>query len=87
MCLLHRIDPEKNVARFYLVMAGPGLLDPYVVSRLWGRIGGHQCHRVTPCGSLAEAQQLARRLIQRKLRRGYWLVQGEIPQVSTDYAT
>lgn len=82
MYLLHRIDPEKNVARFYLVLAGPALFDRYAITRFWGRIGGPQRQRVTPCGSLAEAEQLAWRLIQRKLRRGYWLVQGDLPSLA-----
>lgn len=70
-CLLHRLNPARNEARFYLITTGPALFDPYAVTRFWGQIGGQQRHMVTPCESLAEAQQLARRLMQRKLRRGY----------------
>jgi predicted DNA-binding WGR domain protein len=72
--LLHRINPEKNEARFYLVEAGPSLVDPYAVIRLWGRIGGHQRGMVTPCASAAEAEALTRRLVRRKIKRGYILV-------------
>ncbi|MCL4302959.1 MAG: WGR domain-containing protein [Anaerolineae bacterium] len=69
--LLHRIDPAKNMARFYLVEAAPSLLDSFAVLRVWGRIGGAQQHKITPCASAAEAEQLAERLIKRKIKRGY----------------
>lgn len=78
MYLLHRIDPEKNERRFYLVTAGPGLLDPYAVVRFWGRIGGQQRQLLTPCDSAEQAQNLAERLVRRKLKRGYSLV-GDLP--------
>ncbi|MBE7550094.1 MAG: WGR domain-containing protein [Anaerolineales bacterium] len=50
-CLFHRIDPARNVARFCLITTGPALLDAYAMTRFWGRIGGHQRHLVSPCGS------------------------------------
>jgi predicted DNA-binding WGR domain protein len=77
--LLHRINPQQNEFRFYLLIVGPSLLDPYAVLRLWGRLGGHQRGMVTPCASSEEAQKLARRLARRRLRRGYTVVCGEIP--------
>src|SRR5512139_2998940 len=72
--LLHRINPEKNEARFYLVEVGTSLLDPYVVWRLWGRIGGAQRGMITTCPSAEAAETLAERLVQRKIKRGYKLV-------------
>lgn len=69
--LLHRINPERNEARFYLVEVGPSLFDPYAVLRVWGRIGGAQQSKVTPCMSAAEAQKMAGQLIRRKLNRDY----------------
>lgn len=72
--LLRRINPEKNEARFYLVEAGPSLLDPFAVIRVWGRIGGQQRAMMTPCASAEEAEQLVNQLIQRKMKRGYLLV-------------
>lgn len=77
-CLLHRIEPEKNIARFYLVKTGPSLLDSWSVIRFWGRIGGHQRHFVTACSSAQAATILAQRLVQRRLRRGYRIVQGNL---------
>ena len=78
-CLFHRLDPARNIARFYLITTGPALLDAYAMTRFWGRIGGHQRHLVSPCGSAGEALNLASRLAQRRLKRGYRLVQGELP--------
>jgi predicted DNA-binding WGR domain protein len=72
--LLHRVDREKNEQRFYLVSVGPSLLDAYSVLRMWGRIGGHQRSKVSPCASAEEAQPLADRLVRRRIRRGYWIV-------------
>ncbi|MBE7473184.1 MAG: hypothetical protein DPW09_24830 [Anaerolineae bacterium] len=71
LMLLHRVNPARNEARFYLVEAGPSLLDPFAVVRVWGRIGGAQQHKINPCASAAEAEQLAERLIRRKIKRGY----------------
>ncbi len=59
-------------------MVGPSLFDPYAVVRVWGRIGGHQRAMITPCQSSVEACTLAARLIRRRLKHGYQLVQGEL---------
>ena len=72
--LLHRINVEKNELRFYLVSVRPSLLDPYAVLRMWGRLGGQQRSMVSPCASAEEAEILAERLVRRRLRRGYCIV-------------
>ena len=74
--LLHRVNPEKNAARLYFVSIGPALFDPHAVIRVWGRIGGYQRLLVTPCQTSTEARKLAKRLVQRRLSRGYELIQG-----------
>jgi predicted DNA-binding WGR domain protein len=74
--LLHRVNPEKNEARFYFVSIGPALFDPHAVVRIWGRIGGYQRMVITPCQTPIEARKLAARLVQRRLGRGYRLIQG-----------
>jgi predicted DNA-binding WGR domain protein len=78
--LLHRVNLEKNEARFYLLIVGSSLLDPHAVLRTWGRLGGHQRSMVSPCASAEEAQILAERLVRRRLRRGYCVV-NPTPQV------
>ena len=72
--LLHRINVQKNEARFYFISIGPSLLDDYAVLRMWGRIGGHQRSMVSPCTSAEEAQALADRLVRRRMGRGYSIV-------------
>ncbi len=71
LTLLHRINEEKDEARFYLVQVGPSLLDEHAVLRVWGEIGGDQHHLVTPCATAEEARSLARRMARRRLRQGY----------------
>ena len=72
--LLHRIDLNLNEKRFYWIQVGPSLIEPYAVLRVWGRLGEQQRSRVTPCASPAEAQLVAQRLVQKRLKRGYQVV-------------
>jgi predicted DNA-binding WGR domain protein len=73
--LLHRVNQERNEARFYLVIVGASLLDEHAVMRVWGRIGGYQRAMVTPCASAEEAEKLAGRLIRKRMRHGYSIVE------------
>jgi len=75
LVLLHRINPDKNEARFYVVQSGPSLLDEHAVLRMWGRIGGYQRSQVIPCASQQEADQLVAQLVKRRLRHGYRITQ------------
>jgi len=72
--LFHRINEDKDEARFYLIQVGPSLLDKHAVLRMWGEIGGIQHHLVTPCTTAAEARTLARRVAKQRLRQGYTVV-------------
>lgn len=69
--LLHLINPEKNQKRFYLVMIGPTLVDPFAVTRWWGRIDGHSREMITPCESEREAEEVAKKLVEKKIKKGY----------------
>lgn len=69
--LLYRINPEKNERRFYLVMSGPTLFEAHAVTRCWGRIGGWQRSMVTACATADEAEKVAGKLVEKKLKRGY----------------
>jgi len=71
LTLLHRINPDKNERRFYLVQVGRSTVDSYAVLRIWGRIGGAQRGMVSPCDSAESAQALADKLIRQRLRHGY----------------
>jgi predicted DNA-binding WGR domain protein len=74
--LLHRVRPAANEARFYFVQVSPSLIDSVAVLRVWGRIGGAQRSMITPCPSAEAADKLACQLVQRRLQRGYKLIQG-----------
>ncbi len=70
---LERIRPEKNEYRFYAIYFMPTLLGPAVV-RIHGRKGTWA--RVLPpvlFPNLEVAEPYIRRLIRRRLRRGYRL--------------
>jgi predicted DNA-binding WGR domain protein len=73
---LVKVDPERNVRRWYTIAWGPTLFGGYAVVRSWGRMGTSwaQCKsEVFEDGdaacTAAEAQA------RRRLRRGYRLVE------------
>lgn len=69
--LLHRIDPELNMARFYRVEVSPDLFGEIIVERRWGRIGGRGQYRLASYPSTTSAEQVASDLVRAKERRGY----------------
>ena len=69
--VLHRVDPDLNMARFYRVEVLRDLFDQIVVERHWGRIGGRGQCRVASYPSISLAEAAASRLIGAKERRGY----------------
>lgn len=68
---LHRIDPDRNMARFYRMVIQPDLFGGCSLVREWGRIGcaGQVGATAFPSADLAEAAQ--ERFLQAKERRGY----------------
>lgn len=54
-------------------------VDPWVVMRLWGRIGESQHGLATPCESEEDVRKLARQLVRQKLKRGYQIVTPRLP--------
>jgi predicted DNA-binding WGR domain protein len=69
--LLHRVDPDQNMARFYRVEVLPDLFGEIVVERRWGRIGGRGQFRATSYATTSLAEAAASDLIRVKERRGY----------------
>ena len=69
--LLHRVDPDQNMARFYRVEVLPDLFGEIVVERRWGRIGGRGQSQSASYRSTSLAEAAASRLIVAKERRGY----------------
>lgn len=69
--LLHRIDPDLNMARFYRVEVTPDLFGAVIVERRWGRIGGSGQCRAASYASSSLAEAAASGQIGAKERRGY----------------
>lgn len=70
---LTRVDPTKNMARFYAMSLQVTLFAECSLVREWGRIGNagqvRETHHTTP----QEAQALSEQILKRKLRKGYEL--------------
>lgn len=68
---LRRVDPARNMARFYSLEISPSLFGEFALVRRWGRIG-HQGRQIielyTDRGSAVRALRLTARL---KQKRGY----------------
>lgn len=69
--LLHRIDHDLNMARFYRVELTPDLFGQIIVERRWGRIGSRGQHRLASYPSTFSAEAAASALVRVKERRGY----------------
>lgn len=72
--LLHRINPDLNMARFYRVEVMADLFGEFIVERRWGRIGSRGQYRATCYRSTCVAEAAASELVRLKERRGYRLL-------------
>ena len=68
---LHRIDPSRNMARFYRVTIEKTLFDETIVRRCWGRIGTRGRSLILVIDDEVEAEAIATELCKGKRRRGY----------------
>lgn len=68
---LHRIDPTRNMARFYLLSLQNTLFGEVSLIRQWGRIGGEGQKKVETFASEDDAARVWARLERIKRRRGY----------------
>ncbi len=68
---LRRIDPTRNMARFYEISLEPSLFGDWAVMRRWGRIGRRGRFRLDFCDSADDAYLRIERLLALKRRRGY----------------
>lgn len=80
--LLHRVDPDLNMARFYRVEVLPDLFGQVTVERRWGRIGGRGQSRMASYPSSAAAEAAACELVRAKERRGYRLASRQRPSIA-----
>jgi len=69
--VLHQIDPDRRVARFYSLMIERDLFGRIVLVRHWGRIGTRGRERAEEYPSEQEAARALEALAKAKRRRGY----------------
>ena len=68
---LRRVDPERNMARFYLLSIQPTLFGRVSLVRNWGRIGTSGQVKIETYDQPDDAHRAFRRLERVKRRRGY----------------
>ena len=69
--LLRRIDPERNMARFYAVSVELTLFEDYSCTRRFGRIGTSGCILIGLHETRQQAEAAMTALIRRKHAKGY----------------
>ena len=76
LTFLKRTDPLKHIDRWYRVAIEADLFGPCNLVRSWGnRRTSYQQTYVQPMPDEGTARQLAAEIIDRKLRKGYVLVE------------
>jgi predicted DNA-binding WGR domain protein len=69
--VLHRIDPEQGIRRFYSLMIERDLFGTVRLVRNWGRIGTNGQELTEVFDSEIEAGKALEAIAQEKRRRGY----------------
>ncbi len=71
LCLM-RVDPVENVDRWYVVVTQPTLFCEYAVVCGWGRRGTQYARwRIISAVNQEQADEIAKEIVEKKLRRGY----------------
>jgi predicted DNA-binding WGR domain protein len=68
---LERIDPNRNMARFYVISVQPTLFGELSLIRNWGRIGAAGRSKIETFPDMEGLTRATMRLERRKRRRGY----------------
>ena len=68
---VERIEPEKNMARFYLLAVQPTLFGEVSLVRNWGRIGTRGQEKIQLFDYEMEAVEIFLDLARKKKRKGY----------------
>jgi predicted DNA-binding WGR domain protein len=71
--ILERIDPARNIARYYVLSVEPTLFARDTLVRRWGRIGSTGRERLEFLGSAEAAGSALELWLARKRKRGYEL--------------
>lgn len=69
--ILYRIDPTRNMARFYVLDIQPTLFGEVSLVREWGRIGAGGRAKIETYRTGEAAALALARMEARKRRRGY----------------
>jgi predicted DNA-binding WGR domain protein len=71
--VLERIDPARNIARYYVLSIEPTLFAKHTLVRRWGRIGSEGRKRLQFFGGedASQAQVTLETWLARKRKRGY----------------
>lgn len=82
MILLSHVEPTDNLNRWYLVSIQATLFFPCAVVIAWGRRDNDfQQWRAISVETPAQAQELANRIVKKKLKRGYQICPLPNPEV------
>ncbi|GLS28405.1 WGR domain-containing protein [Neomesorhizobium albiziae] len=68
---LRRVDPTRNMARFYILLLQPTLFGETSLVRQWGRIGTRGRQKVEYFTADHEAASALSMLAAQKMKRGY----------------
>lgn len=69
---LIRVDPARNIHRWYVVGVQATLLDAWAVVCGWGSLRTrYERWRIIPCADEHHARRLAKQITARKRQRGY----------------
>jgi predicted DNA-binding WGR domain protein len=68
---LRRVDPTRNMARYYTLSLQPTLFGEVSLVRQWGRIGTRGRQKIEYFTKDGEAVSALSKLAVQKLRRGY----------------
>lgn len=71
MIYLERVDPARNMARFYRLAVQPTLFGEWALILEWGRIGSPGRAREIWYACEADAQAAHAATLAKRLRRGY----------------
>ena len=69
--VLHRVDPSRNMRRFYRLEVQRDLFGFWLLLLEWGRIGRSGQTRIASFATLGEAHAALERQRRAKERRGY----------------
>ncbi|QGM99992.1 WGR domain-containing protein (plasmid) [Methylocystis parvus] len=69
--ILHRVDPAKNMHRFYRLDVAPDLFGRWCLVAEWGRIGRAGRRRMAAFDDISQAVEALARQRRLKERRGY----------------